>query len=227
MTQTKLIPFLFALSSFLWLLVAPGAILGQATMPWPCREGRLSLSDDYSAKDAKTDFQVAHNLSEADSLWKKAGLFYHVVLFDSTSHIGRLAKAEWSRLKATYLSKISEAILGEWQWVWSGSIGYGRGETPKSCECTQKIVVSKDSIAYYRDGQLEKTTAYQIHVVDWTIGSHWFQIQLEDQCQSVSIDPKSCDLFAPDPAPGTEFLNINQFSGCVCGCPHDSYERKR
>ncbi|NUO01365.1 MAG: hypothetical protein HUU01_12205 [Saprospiraceae bacterium] len=140
--------------------------------------------------------------------------------------MGRVAKAEWLRLRETYLSKISEAILGEWHWVWSGSIGYGPGKTPKSCECTQKMVISKDSIVIYSNGMPEKAIAYQFAVPDYSLGNHTFRIQAGDQCWGLSIDPKSFNTFAPDPSPGATFLNINLFSGCVCGCPHESYERR-
>ncbi len=227
MSRTKTIPSFFALSSLFWLLVAPGGILGQAIESRPCLHGRVILPEDYSAKDARTDFQRAHSLSEADSLYEKAGLFYHVILFDSTSHMGRGAKAEWLRLKETYLSKISETILGEWHWVWAGTIGYIPGETPKSCGCTKKMVISKDSIVIYNNGMPEKAIPYQFSIPNYSLGNGSIRIQAGDQCWNLSIAKGSYDPFAPNPEPGSVFLNINLFSGCVCGCRTDSYERRQ
>ncbi len=185
--------------------------------------------DEYTVEDVRKDFLHAKSLDEADSMGLKAQLLYYVMLFDSTSQMGLLAQQALSALKEHYIQRVFTEIEGEWQWDWSGHTGLGAysRQTPDSCQCVKKIIVSKDAISYYRDGKLEKTLAYQLYVPDVLVGASFVKLQTEVGRWTVFIGTYENMRMATRSIDGSAFLHISLMEDCICGCPSESYRRKK
>ena len=205
----------------LCLGLPPIFIVGQSSPP--CDVFRISLPKTYSDKEAKADFQRAQNLNAPDSLHQKAMLLYYVYLFDSTSNVGQFAQKELMRIKETRTDQINTQLLGTWRWL--ASMNWDL-ETPRSCQCTQYMVISKDSIAYFRDGMPEKQEAYQLQLKPWFLGREQFLIQTGDECWLVRFGSEPAMPFSQETPGATLFLDIGDGYGMGCGSGNHDYEKR-
>jgi len=212
---------LFLRFALLGLGLAPAFLYSQSRAP--CDLFRIGLPEPYSDKQAKTDFQRTHRLNAADSLYQKSMLLYYVYMFDSTSHIGQLAQKELLQVTETRANQIRSQLPGTWRWL--ASMNWEL-ETPRSCQCTKYMVISKDSIAYFRNGVLEKQEAYQLSIKPWFLGKEDFLIQTEDQCWLVKFGNEPATVFSQETPGARLFLDINDGYGIGCGSADHDYEKR-
>lgn len=212
---------LFFRFTLLCLGLAPAFVASQSRPP--CDRLRVGLPESYNEKQAKTDFQRAHHLNASDSLHQKSMLLYSVYMFDSTSHIGQLAQKELLQITEIRATQIRSQLPGTWHWLVSMNWEL---ETPRSCQCTRDLVISKDSIAYFRDGMPEKQEAYQLQLKPWLLGRENFLIQTENQCWSVKFGNEPASVFSRGTPGVLLFLNIDDGYGMGCGSGSHEYEKR-
>jgi len=212
---------LFLRFALLGLGLAPAFLYSQSRPP--CDRLRLGLPKSYDERQAQTDFQRAQYLNAPDSLHQKSMLLYYVYMFDSTSHIGQLAQKELLQVTETRANQIRSQLLGTWRWL--ASMNWEL-ETPRSCQCTRYMVISKDSIAYFRDGMPEKQEAYQLQLKPWFLGKEQFIIQTEDQCWLVKFGNEPAMVFSQVTPGARLFLDINDGYGIGCGSTNHDYEKR-
>ncbi len=212
---------LFFRFTLLCLGLSPAFVASQSSPP--CDRLRIELPESYSDKQAKTDFQRAHHLNAPDSIYQKSMLLYYVYRFDSTSHIGQLAQKELLQLTEARANQIRSQLPGTWRWL--ASMNWDL-ETPRSCQCTQYMVISKDSIAYFRDGMPEKQEAYQLQLKPWFLGREQFLIQTGDECWLVRFGSEPAMPFSQETPGATLFLDIGDGYGMGCGSGNHDYEKR-
>ncbi|NUO01366.1 MAG: hypothetical protein HUU01_12210 [Saprospiraceae bacterium] len=188
----------------------------------PCDRLKVGLPNSYSGEQAQTDFQRARQLNAPDSLHQKAMLLYAVYLFDATNHIGQLAEKELLQITETRTTQIQSQLPGTWHWM--ASMNWEL-ETPESCECNRYMIISKDSIAYFRNGVPEKQEAYQLQLKPWFLGKEQFLIQTEGQCWLVKIAKDPATDFSRGTPGATLFLDVNDGYGMGCGSTSHDYEK--
>lgn len=204
------------------LCLTPIFVAGQSGSP--CDRLKVGLPKSYSGEQAQTDFQRARQLSAPDSLHQKAMLLYAVYLFDATNHIGQLAEKELLQITETRTTQIQSQLPGTWHWM--ASMNWEL-ETPESCQCTRYMIISKDSIAYFRNGVPEKQEAYQVQLKPWFLGKEQFLIQTEGQCWLVKFANEPATVFSQGTPGATLFLDIDDGYGIGCGSANHDYEKRQ
>lgn len=212
---------LFFRFTLLCLGLSPAFAASQSSPP--CDRLRIGLPKSYNEQQAQTDFQRAYHLNAPDSIYQKSMLLYYVYRFDSTSHIGQLAQKELLQITEARANQIRSQLPGTWHWL--ASMNWDL-ETPRSCQCTRYMVISKDSIAYFQDGALEKQEAYELQLKPWFLGTEDFLIQTEGQCRLVKFGNEPATVFSQGTPGARLFLDINDGYGIACGSANHDYEKR-
>lgn len=169
--------------------------------------------------EEKAFFKTASEYVKHDSLIPALSIYRILSYTDRPAGCRRKATVLYDKTEKLALAKVQNRLQGNWRWIWSGS-NWGIENRPADCDCSQMITINKNSITFYQNDTLIRTTTFRLFKdFGWRTQKDYNEISIElnDKSEKWHI------LFDGTWWTPEDGFTINKYYGCVCGCPEEGY----
>lgn len=144
-----------------------------------------SSNDVYYYKKATILLEV----NNSDSLFEAYRIFKKLNYFDSVKYSKDHLKQDYLKIEKINLDNIKTAIIGKWNFEWSGS-NWGMSETYKTRN--EQVVFTESDVSFFHKDSLVRKTAYLItNEFTPVLKEFTFQIYFQDDKTKNNISFKS------------------------------------
>ena len=162
-------------------------------------------------------FTYAKDLFNKDSLKKAVKIFDRLYWLDTSTTISKKSLNFRNSIEQKVISQTRENLLNSWNWGWSGT-NWGATETQANTNKTKRLVILKNTIEFYINDTLVRTTKYDLtQSFNWVGGYLTNLIIYDDTKEQWYYNLMGWDTFTSDN------LRIEQKTNYVCGNYGETY----